>query len=299
MRLSRAALLLPVFTARSIRAHDGHGVAADDANYAQRHMAEEHHISDFDLESFFHLHDLDRDGLLSINELEQIYGLHHETSRGQSESNEHHDEKSKEVLEKVLARLDKNRDGIVTKREFVEGGIDGLPDFKNIQGLGHHYDTEGEYFLHHEELYHNTPATQTEESYTHPEDIEHFRNHEAIELEEENKVRHAQGLPLLDEHGEEIPGSNEPHQEQDQQIFDSGSAVRSAQVGSEELLRQARADEAHGQADRFAKAREEAGRRGDWGLTGDEFRRPKDVADRLRKSVPYKYRVKTNWWGEF
>lgn len=31
-------------------------------------------------------------------------------------------------------------------------------------------------FLHHEELYHSTPETQTDESYNHPEDLEHFRS---------------------------------------------------------------------------------------------------------------------------
>jgi hypothetical protein len=28
-----------------------------------------------------------------------------------------------------------------------------------------------EFFLHHEEMYHNTPETQTDESYNHPEDM--------------------------------------------------------------------------------------------------------------------------------
>lgn len=32
-----------------------------------------------------------------------------------------------------------------------------------------HYDEESEYFLHHEELYHSSPETQTDEAYNHPE----------------------------------------------------------------------------------------------------------------------------------
>lgn len=47
--------------------------------------------------------------------------------------------------------------------------MDGLPSFVSYPDLGHHYDEESEYFLHHEELYHSTPETQTDESYNHPE----------------------------------------------------------------------------------------------------------------------------------
>lgn len=63
----------------------------------------------------------------------------------------------------------------ISLKEYVAGGVDGLPTIGDFKHLGHHYDEESEYFLHHEELYHNTPETQTDESYTHPEDIEHFR----------------------------------------------------------------------------------------------------------------------------
>lgn len=44
-----------------------------------------------------------------------------------------------------------------------------MPSFVSYPDLGHHYDEESEYFLHHEELYHGTPETQTDESYNHPE----------------------------------------------------------------------------------------------------------------------------------
>ena len=59
--------------------------------------------------------------------------------------------------------------GIVSKEEFLAAGVDGLPSFVAYKDLGHHYDEESEYFLHHEELYHSTPETQTDESYNHPE----------------------------------------------------------------------------------------------------------------------------------
>lgn len=59
-------------------------------------------------------------------------------------------------------------------------------------------------FLHHEELYHSTPETQTDESYNHPEDLAHFRHHEHIEAEEDARERKFEGLAadadLADEH---------------------------------------------------------------------------------------------------
>lgn len=77
-------------------------------------------------------------------ELEAIYGLHHETSREGSNSDEHHSLKTDDILRQVLAVLDKNGDGIVTKREFLSAGPGALPNFEGVEGLGHHYNSEGE-----------------------------------------------------------------------------------------------------------------------------------------------------------
>ena len=49
------------------------------------------------------------------------------------------------------------------------------------------------------ELYHSTPETQTDEAYSHPEDEEHFANHEHIEAEEERRERAFQGLSPEDD----------------------------------------------------------------------------------------------------
>lgn len=99
------------------------------------------------LESFFKLHDLNQDGILDHDELSAIYGLHHETSREKSQDEEQHKRKSEEIMSKVLSILDQNGDGLVTKTEFVSAGEKGLPEFSHHEGLGHHYDSEGEYFL--------------------------------------------------------------------------------------------------------------------------------------------------------
>lgn len=73
--------------------------------------------------------------------------MHHETSREKSGDDAEHQRKAEEILKKVLDTLDHNGDGLVTKTEFVSAGRNGLPEFSDHEGLGHHYDSEGEYFL--------------------------------------------------------------------------------------------------------------------------------------------------------
>ncbi len=75
-------------------------------------MSQEHHIDAFDLPSFFALHDLNSDGLLSVSEIEAIYGLHHPSVTNKKGMDEAAMEsKRKVVVEKVLRDLDKNGDG--------------------------------------------------------------------------------------------------------------------------------------------------------------------------------------------
>ena len=66
-------------------------------------------------------------------------------SRSKSTSDEHHESRTDEILKQVLAVLDANGDGVVTKREFLDAvKKGGLPNFEGVENLGHHYDTEGE-----------------------------------------------------------------------------------------------------------------------------------------------------------
>jgi hypothetical protein len=46
------------------------------------------------------------------------------------------------------------------------------------------------------EQYHSTPETQTDESYVHPEDVEHFAQHAAIEREEAEREAKYQGITV-------------------------------------------------------------------------------------------------------
>ncbi|ORX36292.1 hypothetical protein BD324DRAFT_628197 [Kockovaella imperatae] len=204
-------LTLCVFVSLAV-AHSDHSFDLNDENdagmpYAERHMHTEHHIDSFDLESFFKIHDLDLNNVWDRAEIEAVYGLHHHSvipkqgkhghadhaSEGESKS-QALGERAGPIVDEVLRKLDKNGDGKISLQEFMDGGPDGLPSFEGYKDLGHHYDEESEYFLHHEELYHSTPETQTDESYTHPEDIEHFRHHAHIEAEEDARERKFAGL---------------------------------------------------------------------------------------------------------
>ncbi|GAA5898440.1 hypothetical protein JCM5296_000433 [Sporobolomyces johnsonii] len=343
MKATRVALL-PLLAALA-RAHGDHAEVEEnpDATYAELHMAQEHHMDSFDIQAFFHLHDLNRDGVLDRNELESVYGVHHEKRKKGAKSIEVHTQQAKDIVQAVLDRLDTNQDGVLTMREFVAGGVGGLPNFKGVEHLGHHYDAEGEYFLHHEEKFHNTPETQREEDYIHPEDIEHFMSHEQIEAEEEERVavftgdepdipadaavtpedvqqhifNELNGLPdepteaerasdaELDASRPGVGGGDEKRTTRPVFMANSGSAggkpssAASARASAEEEARRERAEFAKLQAAKFGKDVREASKRGEWGAGQGAFERPRDAADRLRKNIPYKYKVKKSWWGEF
>ncbi|TNY24458.1 hypothetical protein DMC30DRAFT_413073 [Rhodotorula diobovata] len=375
---SRTALALALAaSAATLAAAHGDYAEVDenpDATYAELHMAQEHHMDSFDIQAFFHLHDLNRDGVLDRNELESIYGVHHEKRRKGAKNLEVHTQQATEIVDQVLDRLDQNRDGVLTMREFVAGGVGGLPNFKGVEHLGHHYDAEGEYFLHHEERYHNTPETQREEDY-------HFMSHEAIEDEEDERIRQftgedpdidpaanitpeqleqhifneLNGLPdeatteaekdfvhkaVADEdkhnpHAEMVKprepfsapppvynpdalrasgakpravadpqqqqASTQRRQEAIRRLQDDGVTPSKAPT-EQERARRERAEAARAQAAKFAREAREASARGAW--AGEDqgaanFGRPKDAADRLRRNVPYKYKVRNSWFGEF
>jgi len=76
---------------------------------------------------------------LDRNELESVYGVHHEKRKKGAKSLEVHTDQAKEIVTAVLEKLDTNGDGVLTMREFVAGGVGGLPNFKGVDHLGHHY----------------------------------------------------------------------------------------------------------------------------------------------------------------
>ncbi|KAG8900279.1 hypothetical protein FRB99_006147 [Tulasnella sp. 403] len=289
------ALVLSLVTAHEPGPQQGESMK----QYAVKHMATEHHIDAFDLESFFRLHDFDQDGYWSSEEIEAIYGVHHPYSQAHSPDKPSHDSKAKTIVDSVLKLLDKNADGFVSLEEFEAVGLDGLPDFSSLGAEGHHYDVESEFFLHHEEIYHSTPETQTDESYTHPEDIAHFEHHEKIELEEENKERAYQGLDPLDklpedhDHVEEQPAQKvlTPLEEAAQEaarIADpnhitpmdgTGHVVPEMDLPNPRYTRVPKSD---GDPVDISKAAQEAKSKPGYGEGPDGYKRPKNKGDRMR-----------------
>ncbi|KAI9713193.1 MAG: hypothetical protein M1820_001178 [Bogoriella megaspora] len=173
----RRLLALFLAIASTVVAHEGHDQIplADDADWATRHMAEEHHLNAFDAGSFFNLHDYGSNGVWSPEDIRRTYGLRDESTANVPES------KNQEVVNRVLELFDQDRSGDITYAEFTIADAHGikLPDFG--LGPGHHGDDEYEYEIHHFEKYHGEGAK--EEDLVHPEDIAHFRKHEEMEDE--------------------------------------------------------------------------------------------------------------------
>ncbi|KAF2747850.1 EF-hand [Sporormia fimetaria CBS 119925] len=157
-------------------------VVPEDADWATRHMAEEHHITSFDAGVFFSLHDYDDTGVWMADDIKRTYGLFDASTSHISEL------KKTGVVSAVLSIFDTDGSGTITREEFEQKWAQGerLPDFG--MGPGHHGDDEYEYEIHHWEKYHGGDDVK-EEDLTHPEDIEHFRKHEEEEARREEWER--------------------------------------------------------------------------------------------------------------
>ncbi|KAH8099734.1 precursor to secretory protein Ssp120 [Cristinia sonorae] len=281
--------------------HEGPAEGETIQQYAQRHMSTEHHIDDFDIGSFFQLHDLNRDGLWDREEIEAVYGVHHIYSQKKSKDDEEHQKKAKTIVDTVLKALDKDFDEKVSLEELQIVGLDGLPNFDDLGAEGHHYDIESEFFLHHEEQYHNTPETQTDESYNHPEDLEHFAHHEAIERKEAEREAIFQGITV-----EEALAQHEPHEHEEapatpppieqQPGVDQQAAVND---GKPKFTRPPPADDP---IRRFQEAKKAGVVREEWGSGDDGYKPPKTPTERFKKNLPYKDRFQYKFrrqWGDF
>ncbi|OCL02680.1 hypothetical protein AOQ84DRAFT_304223 [Glonium stellatum] len=176
------AFLLLALASNSF-AHGGHEqvVIPADADWATRHMAEEHHITTFDAGVFFTLHDYDSSGAWSPEDIRRTYGLMDESTNNVPE------EKKADVVRIVMDLYDTDKSGTVSYAEFTIANAKGvtLPDFG--LGPGHHGDDEYEYEIHHFEKYHD--ENTKEEDLIHPEDIAHFAKHDREEEEREEWER--------------------------------------------------------------------------------------------------------------
>ena len=110
----------------------GHQVPiSDDADWATRHMAEEHHIANLDPSAFFALHDYDSSGHWSADEIRRTYGLDDESAKDVPQ------ERKTSAVQEVVQLFDKDGDGAISRDEWMDGWVkEGkrLPDL----GVGHH-----------------------------------------------------------------------------------------------------------------------------------------------------------------
>ncbi|KAF8913193.1 hypothetical protein CPB84DRAFT_1760582 [Gymnopilus junonius] len=267
---------------QSSLAHGGHENAGPVKGetiqeYAQRHMSSEHHIDSFDIRSFFQLHDLNRNGFWDKDEVEAIYGVHHVYSQKKSKDEIEHQEKAEHIVSTVLKRLDLNGDGLITADELEQVGLSGLPNFDEFGAEGHHYDVESEFFLHHEEQFHSTPETQTDESYTHAEDMEHFSQHEAIERKEAEREAKFQGVTI-----EEVLKAQEDA---------AVAAKQKAEEAASKPITRVAPPEKQVPEVKYKNARTEASRKGDWGTGEAGYKPPTEPSDKMRKNLPYRVPV--------
>lgn len=149
MRPSGLAIAAGLGLAGRVLGHGDHGggghgsqkpMVGDNANWMEKHMAEEHHAAGFDAASFFALHDFNGDGDWEPQEILRTYGL-------MDDSNKHVSQQRKdEIVREILGLIDANHNGVVSRDEFVDF-IDvrhqTLPDVGT--GPGHHGDDEYEY----------------------------------------------------------------------------------------------------------------------------------------------------------
>ena len=110
----------------------GHQVPiSDDADWATRHMAEEHHIANLDPSAFFTLHDYDSSGHWSPDEIRRTYGLDDESAKDVPQ------ERKTSGVQEVVQLFDKDGDGAISRDEWMDGWVkEGkrLPDL----GVGYH-----------------------------------------------------------------------------------------------------------------------------------------------------------------
>ena len=142
------------------------------------------------------------------------------------------------------------------------------------------------------EQYHSTPETQTDESYTHPEDLEHFAHHEQIERQEAEREAKFQGVSV-----DEVIAQHEPHEEHQhapegdavdpQFVVQDGQEGQAPPVASgPPKINRVPPPEKQDPAVRFASVKAEAENQGEWGAGDAGYKPPKSPSDKMRCVMP-------------
>ena len=143
------------------------------------------------------------------------------------------------------------------------------------------------------EQFHSTPETQTDESYNHPEDLEHFAHHENIERIEAEREAKFQGISV-----EEVIAQHEPHdtpaeeQHTDPKLVvqdphnDQGEPPVDVNVppagGPPKKINRVTPPEKMDPAERYASVRAQAENQGEWGAGEGGYKPPKTPSEKMR-----------------
>lgn len=124
------------------------------------------------------------------------------------------------------------------------------------------------------EQYHSTPETQTDEAYSHPEDLEHFEHHEAIEQREYEREARYQGISVDEAvRAHEVPPpSDDGHRPQEPMVASSPRPRVTRPVPPEKQDPEVK----------YRNIEREAAEKAEWGAGEDGYKAPQSAAERLR-----------------
>lgn len=112
------------------------------------------------------------------------------------------------------------------------------------------------------EQFHSTPETQTDESYNHPEDIEHFSHHEKIEIVEAEREAKFQGITVQ----EALLSHEEP-------------AAKAESAPRPKITRGAPKQDP---ADKYKDIAKEKENQSEWGTGEQGYKQPKSPVEKMR-----------------
>lgn len=134
------------------------------------------------------------------------------------------------------------------------------------------------------EQFHSTPETQTDESYNHPEDLEHFAHHEQIEHQEAEREAKYQGVSV-----EEVEAQHEEHHVPEgaapvdsehvvQNPHDDQLPLEPPVVGGPPKITRVTPPEKQDPSVRYANEKAE----GEWGAGDAGYKSPKSPSEKMR-----------------
>lgn len=155
------------------------------------------------------------------------------------------------------------------------------------------------------EQFHSTPETQTDESYNHPEDIEHFAHHEAIERKEAEKEAKYQGISVeeaLKQHEYVAPPSEPASEGEDTEPKDDsfgGEHIPGDTANTAAYTKPTRKADPSKEdpIERFKKAKASSEEHDNeaYGEGEAGYKAPRGVNDKLKKkNLPYKVLSRTS-----